>query len=602
MNAPRRAVAVIHGIGDQRQGDTVERLAASYFADDTVEFEKSRLGLPDHVDTDAHAGKIKSFSAELLKVDKGPGLLFAEVYWADISRIWPGFFGLLVGIWQILTGLRFVISRAADPRHAQEIAKVSRLVGWLGGAINWMLVGPLVALNALMLILATVYFGEAKGYAEELTILVVTFIIVAAMFSASSTEYMAKSTLIVSLSIFLAFAMIIVVIGQPSYADNNIETYAALLLWFSGLFWFMLAALMWALLAITGIAFLYLFVIRRQYPSLMMACAGPCLNVGLWCFVLSLLWMLALYLASLSIGGFDIVESTRKTLPFLGFTWLFFLFLVGSLLSVFVLRRKTVTRGNITPPDWLRLILSPIAILVILTFAALWIVAIANYIFPTQFWFLSWIDHVIDFFNMKIISAIAFIVGLISLSLNRIGQALDLLLDVVTYFRREKSDAVVHLPQAPGQTTQEWMPSFRTKFVKREKIADRFKSLIHHLVHHEGIQDITVVAHSQGTVTAIRQLETIGQWLGAPLPKINLVTMGSPYGHIYQYYFPGDFGTPAPEVNQWLNIYAIDDYVGTVIRGHGPTMPVNLDVKAIGHNGYWTDRQVMEIIRTQSPF
>lgn len=88
---------------------------------------------------------------------------------------------------------------------------------------------------------------------------------------------------------------------------------------------------------------------------------------------------------------------------------------------------------------------------------------------------------------------------------------------------------------------------------------------------------------------------------------VDLVTMGSPFTHLYQHYFPDrypplfdgsdlnrrDWGTHLPStVQRWLNIYRVDDFVGTHIDG-SEGFPTNICIPAGGHTGYWRQREAL---------
>ncbi|MDH3661101.1 MAG: hypothetical protein OEU92_13935, partial [Alphaproteobacteria bacterium] len=245
-----------------------------------------------------------------------------------------------------------------------------------------------------------------------------------------------------------------------------------------------------------------------------------------------------------------------------------------------------------------------------------------------------------------------------------ISRALDLLLDIITHFQRDA--VLVHSrpfrKQKEGENADDnWKSPHEgeasrsgTSHWRRKQIADRFQCLVNYMVRQQGVSDLTIMAHSQGTVTAIEQLQTIDGWLELqPFPtslRIQLITIGSPYYHVYQHYFSGDFHEPTlTRVNKWINIYTTNDYVGTEIVTKDVKKPVNInrekpfdikyatendkltksaeqqiidqakkqkldvakltdwcrrgvDAKAIGHNGYWTDELVMDFIQELAPF
>jgi len=163
--------------------------------------------------------------------------------------------------------------------------------------------------------------------------------------------------------------------------------------------------------------------------------------------------------------------------------------------------------------------------------------------------------------------------------------------DVLTYFRRE-----------PGKKeSDDW------SYPLRERIERRFDTVLDTMVASEKPTEIEVIAHSLGSVVAIEALR------GAPekamltsarlgKAKRKLATMGSPYLHLLERYFSKDFEHPSETempLAEWLNIFRIDDFVGTGIGKLSGKRPENEFVSPGGHTGYWTDNQVLKILKAK---
>ncbi|MEL7253694.1 MAG: hypothetical protein AAGL23_05935 [Pseudomonadota bacterium] len=150
-----------------------------------------------------------------------------------------------------------------------------------------------------------------------------------------------------------------------------------------------------------------------------------------------------------------------------------------------------------------------------------------------------------------------------------------------------------------------------SNFPPREQIEGRFERVSTFLMTQVKPKKVTVIAHSQGTVVATRNLRRLlpsGLFEGC---EVTLVTMGSPVTHLYRKYFPrafrvdkGDFDNNGGPIT-WYNIGRTDDFVGTYIEGldelNGldPAPQIvpserNLLVPAGGHPGYFTDPYVWE--------
>jgi hypothetical protein len=138
-----------------------------------------------------------------------------------------------------------------------------------------------------------------------------------------------------------------------------------------------------------------------------------------------------------------------------------------------------------------------------------------------------------------------------------------------------------------------------------------------------------IVAHSQGTMIAIEALNDDDlSWLNNCFSSVTLVTMGSPLNHLYQHYF----GHCYPALDQpfwsairrrldsWVNVCRMDDFVGTQMdfptgdlyrrdqsfdqtsfnqTSFNQTVFSNHAVGARGHTNYWSDREVLAILRRE---
>ncbi|MEL6475869.1 MAG: hypothetical protein AAFR17_00970 [Pseudomonadota bacterium] len=135
----------------------------------------------------------------------------------------------------------------------------------------------------------------------------------------------------------------------------------------------------------------------------------------------------------------------------------------------------------------------------------------------------------------------------------------------------------------------------------RERIERRFIAVARVMCKRHMPDEVVIVAHSQGTVVA---LDVLRHGKVADLvetcPNWKLITMGSPFTHIYAKYFPNDFWLPGQEqtgLKQWINIFRIDDFVGTHIGNGHRDWPVEHAVGPRGHTNYWVDIEVAPILR-----
>ncbi len=662
-----KAVIVVHGIGDQLQGNTLERLATSYVVNekktavDAAHIKKSTLWLRTHVDTGEGKRDIDTFKADVLTVDHLPGVAFAEVYWADLSRIMAGIFGFLIGVWKILTGLRFVVEAAGASLVDQTKSLGARAIHLLGQIINQVLVGPLVALNALLFfVVLAASWSKESIMSQSIILALFSALFVVAIYLLAANKFLTNETkrdAIVSYFVFAAFILLARVFDSENIYIENAE-------FISDVFWSILSVASLLLVIVSA----YTYITNKEArPSLTIACAGPCLSVGLWALALSNIWIVGLDNilpevatseaafeaatseavnedaatpspeAAVAKGGETETEDGKsekeeeglvfKLFPLLSILWGAILLFGGALLWVFIRRNTIAKEENRVPDEQWRLIFSPWAALVIVAVVVLWFFA------TLDTWFHIFGDpegegKVIQSWTKNNLGLVAVIIGILGFFAGTISRALDLLLDIITYFQRDAalvlsrpfgvdgSASVSSDDGEPRAGDQADPPG--TSLLRRQQIADRFRCLVNYMVRQQGVKELTVLAHSQGTITAIEQLQTIDQWLGtSKIPPIQLITIGSPYTHVYQNYFSNQFGAPGPKhVTKWINVYTVNDYVGTRIDdgAREGTVPKNIEREAeakernlgslqpIGHNGYWTDEVVMQIIKDETPF
>ncbi len=181
-----------------------------------------------------------------------------------------------------------------------------------------------------------------------------------------------------------------------------------------------------------------------------------------------------------------------------------------------------------------------------------------------------------------------------------IWLALDLANDVITYVRGNADLRRWRQVRPPEESPKRGI-------LVSERIRRRFNAVASHLLQSEGVNQLVIVAHSQGTVVAIDELCRSSGPQDLDRIPLTLVTMGSPVTHLYQYYDPVGYPSwPASRwdaffrhVNRWLNLYRIDDFVGTRIdppsawTGEFKQQAVG----AGGHTDYWTDRRVLQALR-----
>lgn len=210
-------------------------------------------------------------------------------------------------------------------------------------------------------------------------------------------------------------------------------------------------------------------------------------------------------------------------------------------------------------------------------------------------------------------AAAAAIVVVFPLIAGMMAVGLGVAKDIAGYFSFQTRDEDV-ANESPRQRIQRRVfKAGRQDYVLRDRINGRAFQVFDRLVRAEKPDEIVIISHSQGTVVAV---EALHEGLINDLIKTNkngtrrlsipvsLVTMGSPTYHIYTKYFRSRFKNGRLRlledlkdvINPWINIYRVDDFVGTFIEKREGTFPQNRPVGPGGHTGYWGDKEVRDIL------
>ena len=211
-----------------------------------------------------------------------------------------------------------------------------------------------------------------------------------------------------------------------------------------------------------------------------------------------------------------------------------------------------------------------------------------------------------------------------ALLLPKLRPGFDIILDVVNHFYFRPTNVQDAIDDDDEfdiyETTFESGSLF---FSRRDSIQYRMKRILSHFrdeLNHR--PELLVVSHSQGTMVAIETLNDAEMaWLQNAFSRVTLVTMGSPFKHVYQHYFHHVYPNLTHDrwanlrkhIDRWLNIYRVDDYVGREIdfpkdhelaQTERGTSQVEVQFSNVclgprGHQNYWADRAVLGQLRTE---
>jgi hypothetical protein len=186
---------------------------------------------------------------------------------------------------------------------------------------------------------------------------------------------------------------------------------------------------------------------------------------------------------------------------------------------------------------------------------------------------------------------------------------LHVITDIINHFYRRRD----RFPRPWGPE----IPCETSEFEIQQKIEARFRAVLKEVLDDSEVTKLSVVSHSQGTIITVDVFSLSGmetpyrQWLTHRLVavgRLSLITMGSPLTHLYQYYFPSHYGSLASSdwdslrwcVKDWVNIYRIDDYVGTYIEPPLDGWDGNVPIHAGGHTDYWGQPAVFQAVRQKA--
>jgi hypothetical protein len=136
------------------------------------------------------------------------------------------------------------------------------------------------------------------------------------------------------------------------------------------------------------------------------------------------------------------------------------------------------------------------------------------------------------------------------------------------------------------------------RWPRRERIRQRLRQLLAAFAKRGGYDRIIFLGHSQGSVVIYDYLKGAADYAKNEVSgtRPDVVTFGSPLGHLYQYYFQDYAGLEhsldrlSRCIGRWINLYRIDDYVGVWIGEppHGDSVE-NCPMDPGGHVDYWKE-------------
>ncbi len=647
---------VVHGLGEQGAGKTLDDLAGGLWGDqNTIHVDSDVRQLQEEKHADPR--RLSTFPCHMrryasLNDRTNPHTTFAEVYWADLSEADQGAISIFYGLIKTILGLGHIVRAAA-----KQYFGAGSFAGKIANFVPYMMHGPVAAVNValavglLLLFAASKIFGDIAQKPEVVHATLVLagvallaygwsqrnhtvyyfriFVSWVGVFGAvlgllAAAQYFGFE--LRALKLYTAQALL----GPDATAQGLIASYGVVLLLCLKLAW--IVASLATMCCLVATCWTRTRADRGDGKRVRI----PALPLILIC-AMTWLWMLVVSTIWVSVERTDFFEDLlSEDLVNNGVQLL--VFALTGVLIIFLCTCVTLAKHKIwsrhfsdNPSDINdvfsrhpvpRLLLSgPLAAGLVVA-GLLLSVAACFALLQLVVWLLGWgpLGDSFEDWNGVLLQyaiAVAGTIGALAYSQREgIAQALGVGKDLVTYFKVEpvfvgdqKTDAeAMHGFSAP--TDYEF-----TDFRLRNRIHARMQRVLSALWE-DTFEELIVVSHSQGTIIATefaKELQNPNtqlipkearERLAPIMQKATLVTMGSPFTHVYNYYLPDEFGGPqsvkeGEMISKWINIFRIDDFIGTHI---GPSdlkgkWPVNYAVPAAGHTGYWTDANVITRLR-----
>lgn len=633
----RHLVLTVHGVGEQRPGETVDQVvgAATTWMDKNprppVEVKRNMIELAEgHFDGSTRNAKL--FPVHMCKVTEVGNTedeaLFAEVFWADRSPAPKGLINTVLDLIWVVLALGYLAMDNVEQTHRRSdmtledagaratfAAKVVHLFTWVFfGIVATM--NLYLLLGAVPMLMDLVFDAETQAKPIDrahLGLLVLLYAGGAATgyFREKQARTYLRRVFWRGMGFVSAGLLLAMVLGpqglawwtyvpQSGPALEPVAQFVSVQIFALGAFWafqsvLVVVMILTALLPIQiadGIA-----GHRRLYPSI---CAGM---LVLWMFFISGLWL------SLQ----KVVQSTPKVkdgvlaVLFEGhlqealdsisivFVAMVALVVIGG--TVFALRKILKKALHSRSEIVSRAILNRMAQMVFLGAGVVMaVIAVRSGLAMMDETLLcnptdktqscgpvSNALHALAQHKGQVGLLVVAATAAIYRFTDVVAAALGVGRDIVTYAKR---DACALWEDGAKR---------RANYPDRKAIEERFYRTLYYALQVFEADHITVISHSQGTIVATRMLADprVKRRIGDR--TCSLITMGAPVTHIYQKYFPEMFTVDVAALpDRWFNIFREDDFVGTKIDGGHIPNTRNLPVPPGGHTGYFTDHDVWQ--------
>ena len=636
----KKLALVVHGIGEQSAGETLDRLVGAYSGDRPCSVQSDVRYLCDQEVGQTRQAEL--FPCHIRRVETVPkddetDIVFAEVYWADLSKGATNIINSLIELLKLILGLGYVVRDNTAEKNPFFLLR------WASQLFVWLIHGPIMAsnlANASMLIImyGAGYLGKSVGFlgwAFDYRASLAVGLSAALCFLACGTiGRRGRGFLFQRFLNWLGYIGIALVLGLVFvwlFLDD-LDTLKRFY-WFADKYT-TIQKYAWAA-AITSVFIMIVgqqiqdAVGKDQDSDVTLYPITASLMTLTFFIVVSLMWAVLLTGLSkmphtieiFSQGGWD--EVVKQAVGATGIIWPCFGLLMLAAMATFLLRARKINqykvnrpatptndeeraarlaydKGTIIP----RMIVHPvmywmlfgIGILLYLSLLTLAWQTATKQIFGNMFGLFYESGQVFA------LTAGAVVLVLYNFIWRPLAAGLGVGKDIIGYFAVTRSEDAAN-PEMEKITTQKYVPETLDPKEKyrpliRDRINGRFATVLEQLVAAEDPDEVIIISHSQGTVVAYEAIRD-GVLEHCCVKNCKLITMGSPLWHVYKRYFPSRVDLLDRNIkglDTWDNIYRIDDYVGTSVGDIDGDWPINHPVPQGGHLGYWSDAEVREIL------
>jgi hypothetical protein len=601
------AVLIVHGVGETGPGKTVDLLLPALEAQKNSSVtQKGSLQVLHFKDREEDS-KIGLFPVHLRRATiQEKHAIFGEVYWADLSEGREGIFNQYLEMFNVIFGLRHISDQALALRK-DRLSRWLRCFLWFAA---FLLRGPVIAAHAFLvgaLVVANM-LPEEKTLEKKASWILDIYKPAGALLQVKdrtepeeqngwrpinaleffSFELLGTGSVIACvclfvwlrmknnksfwptlvgsgalISLFAIGCMLILVTTDFGRQRSMAECYIMVM---DGLVAF--CAVICSLLFLLSL-FLVLAMWRSRPEEQQMQVHMIALGAGVLQFLLLFTALAAFDLAFYPTLTHNVMphgcRRALPTMPWCYFDWLLAMTFVLCLLSgaTFLWRAKKRPESRLIVGYFMLAYLAILCPMLLASLEGWWV---RNFLTNSKWWDPT---ELIPYDGLSKFTSIVFVALFFSLPLW--GKSMRVVLHIC-------NDIIKHFNGGHDAINNPFWG--KPVFEIRERIQNRFRETLNRLL--QGLQEngrLIVIAHSQGSVVAIDGLnKAIDPELRRNI-DITLITMGSPFTHLYQWYFPdhyesvddkstaedGKWHGLKKSVKTWINLFRADDYIGTFI-------------------------------------